>query len=197
MPHVQYIYTEASESLCGVKLEVNKYQYMITGKVAELFLWCSLLVGCCCLNCILERGGWQLSANGSDWHVNNQPHKTAVLKIRSCLISSGPIGSYGRVLYGCWQLSQERWVSPKNYCSKTSVNWRCQGLGLGPSIYKAGAFQPSQGFSPKGGGSLCFFHCSSLGWKNCLSVKGSCGKKLCANSEAEYRNLIQPFGRLK
>lgn len=32
MPHVQYIYTEASESLCGVKLEVNKYQYMITGK---------------------------------------------------------------------------------------------------------------------------------------------------------------------
>lgn len=32
MPHVQYIYTEASESLCGVKLEVNKYQYLITGK---------------------------------------------------------------------------------------------------------------------------------------------------------------------
>lgn len=31
MPQVQYIYTEASESLCGVKLEVNKYQYMITG----------------------------------------------------------------------------------------------------------------------------------------------------------------------
>ncbi|NXK69349.1 TIMP3 inhibitor, partial [Sylvietta virens] len=35
MPHVQYIYTEASESLCGVKLEVNKYQYLITGRVYE------------------------------------------------------------------------------------------------------------------------------------------------------------------
>ncbi|NWI53840.1 TIMP3 inhibitor, partial [Calyptomena viridis] len=35
MPHVQYIYTEASESLCGVKLEVNKYQYLITGKEQE------------------------------------------------------------------------------------------------------------------------------------------------------------------
>ncbi|KAG8540941.1 hypothetical protein GDO81_030011 [Engystomops pustulosus] len=32
MPHVQYIYTESSESLCGVKLEVNKYQYLITGE---------------------------------------------------------------------------------------------------------------------------------------------------------------------
>lgn len=31
MPHVQYIHTEASESLCGVKLEVNKYQYLLTG----------------------------------------------------------------------------------------------------------------------------------------------------------------------
>uniref|UniRef100_H3B3W2 Metalloproteinase inhibitor 3 n=1 Tax=Latimeria chalumnae TaxID=7897 RepID=H3B3W2_LATCH len=31
--HVQFIYTEASESLCGVKLEVNKYQYLITGRV--------------------------------------------------------------------------------------------------------------------------------------------------------------------
>lgn len=37
MPHVQYIYTEASESLCGVKLEVNKYQYMITGKKHNKF----------------------------------------------------------------------------------------------------------------------------------------------------------------
>lgn len=32
MPQVQYIYTEASESLCGLKLEVNKYQYLLTGK---------------------------------------------------------------------------------------------------------------------------------------------------------------------
>lgn len=32
MPHVQYIHTEASESLCGLKLEVNKYQYLLTGK---------------------------------------------------------------------------------------------------------------------------------------------------------------------
>ncbi|MEE6477874.1 hypothetical protein FKM82_011658 [Ascaphus truei] len=35
MPQVQFIYTEASESLCGVKLEVNKYQYLITGRVYE------------------------------------------------------------------------------------------------------------------------------------------------------------------
>lgn len=35
MPQVQYIYTESSESLCGVKLEVNKYQYLITGRVYE------------------------------------------------------------------------------------------------------------------------------------------------------------------
>lgn len=35
MPHVHYIYTEASEGLCGVKLEVNKYQYLITGKETQ------------------------------------------------------------------------------------------------------------------------------------------------------------------
>lgn len=35
MPHVQYIHTEASESLCGLKLEVNKYQYLLTGRVYE------------------------------------------------------------------------------------------------------------------------------------------------------------------
>ncbi|CAL8386405.1 unnamed protein product [Boreogadus saida] len=28
--HVQYIYTVASESLCGVKFDINKYQYLIT-----------------------------------------------------------------------------------------------------------------------------------------------------------------------
>ncbi|XP_043943418.1 metalloproteinase inhibitor 3 [Protopterus annectens] len=33
VPHVHYIYTEAAESLCGVRLEVNKYQYLITGRV--------------------------------------------------------------------------------------------------------------------------------------------------------------------
>uniref|UniRef100_A0A8D0R8G5 Metalloproteinase inhibitor 3 n=1 Tax=Sus scrofa TaxID=9823 RepID=A0A8D0R8G5_PIG len=35
MPHVQYIHTEASESLCGLKLEVNKYQYLLTGRVYD------------------------------------------------------------------------------------------------------------------------------------------------------------------
>lgn len=30
--HVQHIYTSASESLCGVKFDINKYQYLITGK---------------------------------------------------------------------------------------------------------------------------------------------------------------------
>ncbi|XP_056444079.1 metalloproteinase inhibitor 3 isoform X1 [Gadus chalcogrammus] len=33
--HVQYIYTVASESLCGVKFDINKYQYLITGRVFE------------------------------------------------------------------------------------------------------------------------------------------------------------------
>ncbi|XP_072123798.1 metalloproteinase inhibitor 3-like isoform X2 [Mobula birostris] len=32
---VQYIYTEASESLCGVRLQVNKFQYLITGRVHD------------------------------------------------------------------------------------------------------------------------------------------------------------------
>lgn len=31
--HVQHIYTDASESLCGVKFDINKYQYLITGKM--------------------------------------------------------------------------------------------------------------------------------------------------------------------
>lgn len=33
--HVQHIYTDASESLCGVKFDINKYQYLITGKQIE------------------------------------------------------------------------------------------------------------------------------------------------------------------
>ncbi|XP_048863682.1 metalloproteinase inhibitor 3-like [Brienomyrus brachyistius] len=33
--HVQHIYTVASESLCGVKFDVNKYQYLITGRVYD------------------------------------------------------------------------------------------------------------------------------------------------------------------
>ncbi|KAA8579979.1 hypothetical protein FQN60_005514 [Etheostoma spectabile] len=30
--HVQHIYTDASESLCGVKFDINKYQFLITGR---------------------------------------------------------------------------------------------------------------------------------------------------------------------
>lgn len=30
--HVQYIYTHNSESMCGVKFDINKYQYLITGE---------------------------------------------------------------------------------------------------------------------------------------------------------------------
>jgi len=30
--HVQYVYTHNSESMCGVKLDINKYQYLITGE---------------------------------------------------------------------------------------------------------------------------------------------------------------------
>lgn len=36
--HVQHIYTDASESLCGVKFDINKYQYLITGKLT-VRLW--------------------------------------------------------------------------------------------------------------------------------------------------------------
>lgn len=36
--HVQHIYTDASESLCGVKFDINKYQYLITGKLT-VSLW--------------------------------------------------------------------------------------------------------------------------------------------------------------
>uniref|UniRef100_A0A673NAJ8 NTR domain-containing protein n=1 Tax=Sinocyclocheilus rhinocerous TaxID=307959 RepID=A0A673NAJ8_9TELE len=32
LQHVQYIYTHDSESMCGVKLDINKYQYLITGE---------------------------------------------------------------------------------------------------------------------------------------------------------------------
>ncbi|KAJ8411132.1 hypothetical protein AAFF_G00171380 [Aldrovandia affinis] len=35
MQHVQHIYTDASESLCGVKFDINKYQYLITGRVYD------------------------------------------------------------------------------------------------------------------------------------------------------------------
>ncbi|KAF3859120.1 hypothetical protein F7725_021519, partial [Dissostichus mawsoni] len=33
--HVQHIYTDASEGLCGVKFDINKYQYLITGRVYD------------------------------------------------------------------------------------------------------------------------------------------------------------------
>lgn len=45
MPHVQYIHTEASESLCGLKLEVNKYQYLLTGKSPQEHTGSSALLG--------------------------------------------------------------------------------------------------------------------------------------------------------
>lgn len=35
--HVQHIYTDASESLCGVKFDINKYQYLITGERTLFF----------------------------------------------------------------------------------------------------------------------------------------------------------------
>lgn len=41
--HVQHIYTDASESLCGVKFDINKYQYLITGKAPGCRMCPSLL----------------------------------------------------------------------------------------------------------------------------------------------------------
>ncbi|XP_051976709.1 metalloproteinase inhibitor 3-like [Xyrauchen texanus] len=35
MQHVQYIYTYNSDGLCGVKFDINKYQYLITGRVQD------------------------------------------------------------------------------------------------------------------------------------------------------------------
>uniref|UniRef100_A0A9J7ZPC1 Metalloproteinase inhibitor 3 n=1 Tax=Cyprinus carpio carpio TaxID=630221 RepID=A0A9J7ZPC1_CYPCA len=40
--HVQYIYTHDSESMCGVKLDINKYQYLITGRVHDGKLYTGL-----------------------------------------------------------------------------------------------------------------------------------------------------------
>lgn len=36
--HVQHIFTDASESLCGVKFDINKYQYLITGEITSFFV---------------------------------------------------------------------------------------------------------------------------------------------------------------
>ncbi|XP_073694454.1 metalloproteinase inhibitor 3-like [Garra rufa] len=40
--HVQYVYTHDSESMCGVKFDINKYQYLITGRVHEGKLYTGL-----------------------------------------------------------------------------------------------------------------------------------------------------------
>uniref|UniRef100_A0A672NEA1 Metalloproteinase inhibitor 3 n=1 Tax=Sinocyclocheilus grahami TaxID=75366 RepID=A0A672NEA1_SINGR len=40
--HVQYIYTHDSESMCGVKFDINKYQYLITGRVHDGKLYTGL-----------------------------------------------------------------------------------------------------------------------------------------------------------
>ncbi|TRY82717.1 hypothetical protein DNTS_018777 [Danionella cerebrum] len=42
MQHVQHIYTYESESMCGIKLEINKYQYLISGRVHDGKLYTGL-----------------------------------------------------------------------------------------------------------------------------------------------------------
>ncbi|XP_069619264.1 metalloproteinase inhibitor 3 [Ranitomeya imitator] len=75
MPHVQYIYTESSESLCGVKLEVNKYQYLITGRVYEGKVY----TGLCNL---IEK--WDKLTLAQRKGLNHRYHQGCSCKIKPC-----------------------------------------------------------------------------------------------------------------
>lgn len=78
MPHVQYIHTEASESLCGLKLEVNKYQYLLTGK-SHWEHQGTLPLLCICHNPRIL----------SQWHPEGHSHVSQEVKGLSCLPSLG------------------------------------------------------------------------------------------------------------
>lgn len=78
MPHVQYIHTEASESLCGLKLEVNKYQYLLTGK-SHWEHQGTLPLLCICHNPRIL----------SQWHPEGHSHVSQEVKGLSCLPSTG------------------------------------------------------------------------------------------------------------
>lgn len=75
MPHVQYIHTEASESLCGVKLEVNKYQYLLTGRIYEGKVY----IGLCNF---VER--WDQLTISQRKGLNYRYHLGCNCKIKSC-----------------------------------------------------------------------------------------------------------------
>ncbi|XP_044137148.1 metalloproteinase inhibitor 3 [Bufo gargarizans] len=75
MPLVQYIYTESSESLCGVKLEVNKYQYLITGRVYEGKVY----TGLCNL---IEK--WDKLTLAQRKGLNHRYHQGCNCKIKPC-----------------------------------------------------------------------------------------------------------------
>ncbi|OBS80117.1 hypothetical protein A6R68_21680 [Neotoma lepida] len=75
MPHVQYIHTEASESLCGLKLEVNKYQYLLTGRVYEGKMYTGLCN-------FVER--WDQLTLSQRKGLNYRYHLGCNCKIKSC-----------------------------------------------------------------------------------------------------------------
>lgn len=77
MPHVQYIHTEASESLCGLKLEVNKYQYLLTGK-SHWEHQGTLPLLCICHN----------PTTPSQWHPEGHSHVSHEVKGLFCGISA-------------------------------------------------------------------------------------------------------------
>uniref|UniRef100_A0A8C0X9Q6 Metalloproteinase inhibitor 3 n=1 Tax=Castor canadensis TaxID=51338 RepID=A0A8C0X9Q6_CASCN len=75
MPHVQYIHTEASESLCGLKLEVNKYQYLLTGRVYDGKMYTGLCN-------FVER--WDQLTLSQRKGLNYRYHLGCNCKIKSC-----------------------------------------------------------------------------------------------------------------
>uniref|UniRef100_A0A3P9H240 Metalloproteinase inhibitor 3 n=1 Tax=Oryzias latipes TaxID=8090 RepID=A0A3P9H240_ORYLA len=73
--HVQHIYTHASESLCGVKFDINKYQYLITGRVYDGKVY----TGLCNLN---ER--WERMSLAQKKGINHHYQLGCGCRIKPC-----------------------------------------------------------------------------------------------------------------
>uniref|UniRef100_A0AAX7TFB5 Metalloproteinase inhibitor 3 n=1 Tax=Astatotilapia calliptera TaxID=8154 RepID=A0AAX7TFB5_ASTCA len=73
--HVQHIYTDASESLCGVKFDINKYQYLITGRVYDGKVY----TGLCNLN---ER--WERLSLSQKKGINHRYQLGCNCRIKPC-----------------------------------------------------------------------------------------------------------------
>ncbi|XP_023671023.1 metalloproteinase inhibitor 3-like [Paramormyrops kingsleyae] len=73
--HVQHVYTDASESLCGVKFDIHKYQYLITGRVFEGRLY----TGLCNFN---ER--WERLTLSQKKGINHRYQLGCKCRIKAC-----------------------------------------------------------------------------------------------------------------